>query len=218
MVKLEENVTKINNAETRVTVGDIRTLTGKKCGDWHSCHKRGGKLHNVTLTNIAVIPGLYANIFSVTQSPQKDFHVRSEGETLLLRKNSTGIRFDKKMANKAGEGFLPTTKFYKSANNADLLAPKKWNSEGKASIHPEGMATKKKDNTTTKQIATQKIHSNELHTNLVYPGEDSMHATAKHLHYSVKGMLDICEDCAMAKIRHKLLHKVAEEHDLNPEK
>ena len=47
----------------------------------------------------------------------------SEGETLILREKSTKIRLDEKMTNKAGKGFLLTTKFYKSENDAAFLAP-----------------------------------------------------------------------------------------------
>ena len=47
----------------------------------------------------------------------------SEGETLILKKNSTKIRFDKKIANSGSIGFLLTMKVYKSANNAAFLAP-----------------------------------------------------------------------------------------------
>ena len=43
-----------------------------------------------------------------------------------------------------------------------------------------------------------------------------MRATAKHLHYSVEGTLEMCEDYNMAKIKHKLLYKVEEEHGLQP--
>ena len=50
----------------------------------------------------------------------------SEGETLILREKSTKIRLDEKMTNKAGKGFLLTTKFYKSANDATLWAPDIW--------------------------------------------------------------------------------------------
>ena len=45
----------------------------------------------------------------------------TEGTTLILKKNSTKIRFDKEMANKSGKGFLPTTKFYRITKNAALL-------------------------------------------------------------------------------------------------
>ena len=70
---------------------------------------------------MAVISGLHAHIFSVTRALQKGFKVTSKDNTLILKKNPTDIRFDKKMANKAREGFLLTEMFYKSANNAALL-------------------------------------------------------------------------------------------------
>ena len=51
----------------------------------------------------------------------------SEGETLIHKKNSTEINFDKKMASNGGEVFLLTNKFYKNTNNAALLFPNKYN-------------------------------------------------------------------------------------------
>ena len=70
------------------------------------------------------------------------------------------------MSNKSGEGFLLTTKLYKSAYNAILLVPDKWKSEGKAYIQPEGKVITKHKNTTTKQIVMQKIYARNLHVKL----------------------------------------------------
>ena len=61
------------------------------------------------------------------------------------------------MAYQYCKGFLLTTKFYKIANDTSYLAPKKRKPKGKADIHTEGTAIKKKEKTTTKQIATQKF-------------------------------------------------------------
>ena len=67
----------------------------------------------------------------------------SEGEALILRKNSTKISFDDKMANKSIKGFLLTTKFYKSTNDAAPLPPKKRKTEGNAAVQTEGGEVKK---------------------------------------------------------------------------
>ena len=115
-----------------------------------------------------VIPGLDANLFSVTPVLQKVLQVTSEGESLILLK-PTVIGFDKKMANKAGEGFKLTTKFYNISNNSAILTPKKQKREGKAFIHTEAKAAKKQENTKTKQIAMLKIHVNDIHTWLSHP-------------------------------------------------
>ena len=40
------------------------------------------------------------------------------------------------MANKSGKGFVLTTSFYKSANNAVSLVPKKINPEVKSVVQP----------------------------------------------------------------------------------
>ena len=42
-----------------------------------------------------------------------------------------------------------------------------------------------------------------------------MYVNAKHLHYSIKGALDFFKYFGMAKIKHKLLHKVTKERGLN---
>ena len=80
MVNLEENMTNLKDSETRFTVGDSRTLTGKKCGDWHGYQRRDGKLHRVMLSNTYVIPGLYENNFRAMQALQNVFQVTSEGK------------------------------------------------------------------------------------------------------------------------------------------
>ena len=94
----------------------------------------------------------------------------SEVETLILKKNSTEILFDKKMVNKYRKWFLLTTEFYNISNDAALLVSKNWNPEGKSYVHLEGTVVKKQENTTTKKIATQKMHANELHAKLGHPG------------------------------------------------
>ena len=43
-----------------------------------------------------------------------------------------------------------------------------------------------------------------------------MRATMKYLQYSVKGAVEVFEDYATEKIKKKCIHKVAEEHELNP--
>ena len=74
---MKDNITKLKDAETRVTVGDSIPLIGKKCDDWHGYQKHDGKIHRVTLYSMAVITGLHGNLFSVTQALQKGFQVTS---------------------------------------------------------------------------------------------------------------------------------------------
>ena len=88
----------------------------------------------MTLSDTAVIPGLNTNPFSVTQSQQKGFQVTSEGEAPILNKKATKAHLDEKMANHVSKGFILTPNLYKCANNSALLAPNKWNPEGKAAI------------------------------------------------------------------------------------
>ena len=68
MVNLEDNMTNLKETETKVTIGDRKNLTRKKCGDWSGWQKDNRKLHHVTLTNTAAISALYANLFNVTRA------------------------------------------------------------------------------------------------------------------------------------------------------
>ena len=68
MVNSEENMTNLKDAETQVTVGYSRNITGIKCGDWNGYQRRDGTLHHMTLSNMIIIPGLHANIFSMTRA------------------------------------------------------------------------------------------------------------------------------------------------------
>ena len=124
----------------------------------------------------------------MTQALQNGFQLTSEGKTLILKKKPTKICFDKKMAKKSGIGYLLTTEFCKSANDASILDPKKRNPEGKAYIQPEGTAVKKQENK-TKKNTTRKVHANKPHAKLVHIGEDRMRATARHLNYSINETL-----------------------------
>ena len=136
IVKLEENMSNLKDAKTWATEGDSRTLTEKKLSNWYGYHRRGRKLHHVTLYNTAIISGLHANIFIVTLWLKQSFQVILEGETLILKKNPTTICFENKLVNNGSKLFLLTTKFYKSSNDTALLDPDKHNPEGKESVQP----------------------------------------------------------------------------------
>ena len=60
----------LKDAETRVTIGDSRTLNGTKRGDCHGYQKRDGKIHCKTLSDAAIITGLDENILSMAQTIQ----------------------------------------------------------------------------------------------------------------------------------------------------
>ena len=56
----------------------------------------------------------------------------------------------------------------------------------------EGTAVKKQEQTTTKQLVMRKIYVNKLHANIIHTGEYMMYMNLKHLHYSFKGVLEVC--------------------------
>ena len=71
------------------------------------------------------------------------FHVTSEVDTLILKKNSTNICFHGKMANHDGKGYILTTNLYKGTKYAALLVPNNRNLKGKATIRTEGTEVNK---------------------------------------------------------------------------
>ena len=109
----------------------------------------------------------------------------------MLKKNSTKIHFDKKMANNSGWGFLLYTKFYNIPNGAEILGPNKWKTLRKKDMCPEGKAANKQEKITTKQQAARKIHVKKLHTNIFHPVKYRMYATEEYLDYIVKGTLEV---------------------------
>ena len=70
MVNFEENMANLKDAKTRVTVGDIITLTGTDRDGWHGWQRRDVKLYHVRLTNMDIISGLHENTFTVTRALQ----------------------------------------------------------------------------------------------------------------------------------------------------
>ena len=120
------------------------------------------------------------------------------------------------MANNGGKGFLFATRLYKSPNDAAILDPKKWNPEGKVYVQLEGAATNKQEKTTIKQQETRKIHVNDLRTKLSHTGEDRMGATANHLQWIFKIMLEVYKYWATEKTKKKYIFKVKKEQDLKP--
>ena len=90
--------------------------------------------------------------------------------------------------------------------------------EGNADMDPEGQQSRNKNKKETKQKMRRKININKLHANIGHSGEDSIYATAKHLHCRLKGMIEVWKNRATKNIKQELLHKVAEEQGLNPGK
>ena len=75
------------------------------------------------------------------------------------------------------------------------MVPNKRNLEEKATIQTEGMEVNKQEQKTTKQLAMQKIHSNNIHMNIGHPKEDRMCATKNHLQYIVNAMIEVFDYC-----------------------
>ena len=201
-------MTKLKYVEAWVTVGDSRTLTGGKHGNWHGYQRRYEKLYHVTLSSTVSIPGLYTNIFSMVWALQNVFQVTSEGETQILNRNSTDFFLTKRWWTNPVKDF-----YWPPSSTRDKTVPLFWplsirSYKGKHIYRGKGWLSRNRIIQQPKQIATGNIHANKLYTKLGHPGEDRMRATTKHLHYIVKWTIEICEYCGIEKSRQKLVHKV----------
>ena len=106
MVNSEENMKKIKDVKIRVAVRDSRTLTGTKSDNWNGYHARERKINCVTLLNTDVIPGLIANLFSVSRALQNYFQVTSEGKTPTVKNILSIFALTRKWQITAAEEFF----------------------------------------------------------------------------------------------------------------
>ena len=116
MVTTELNMTNLRNSKTFVNIGDSGTPNVTKRGVWHVYQKRDGKIHHLMLSDMALIIGLHVNLFSVAQALQKDLQVTLEVESLIIKKFSRKVCFDKKITNNGIGGFNLTFMFYNNTN------------------------------------------------------------------------------------------------------
>ena len=77
---------------------------------------------------------------------------------------------------------------------------------------------KKKLKTTTKHIATNHVHLNEIRKRIGHLVKGRIRIMIKVLNYRIKWMLHAREDFPESHRNQKTLHKVVEEQDLTPGK
>ena len=75
-------------------------------GYWKGYHKIDGTFYPVTCNDTAYIPDLSVKIFSVTCAFTKGFNMTSEKEILVLQKNATTLKFEKRLDHGNGDGYL----------------------------------------------------------------------------------------------------------------
>ena len=204
-------MTNLKENETKVTVGDRKTFTEKKWGDWHGCKKRDRNIHHVKLTNTAAIPGLHANLFSGTQALQKYFQLTSEVETLIHKKNQPQFVLTRKWRAKPAKDFYGPPSSTRAQKMPLFWTPRRVSQKVSQPSNLKGRPPINKKIQQPNKTWHGKFIKISSTKNLGYTREDRMCTTTKHLHYRMKGELDVCEECATVKTRHNLLHKVAEE-------
>ena len=93
----EETIVKIGNGEglKSTTVGTLRAIV----------EQTDGTKIDVTLKNVAYVPELATNLFSITKAMENGFKVSSTGNILRLSKGTKMVKFDR--LQKTKNGFYP---------------------------------------------------------------------------------------------------------------
>ncbi len=95
-------------SSVRFGVGDnqpVETVGGRK----GQVIQKNGKSQKVTLENFKHVPGLWTNLFSLTNAMKHGWKLNGEGKTLSITKGSKTITFDRTF--KTGDGFLVGVEF-----------------------------------------------------------------------------------------------------------
>ena len=87
-------------------------MTGSLRGNWKGYHKIDGKLYPEMCTDTSYIPDFSVNIFSVPRALTKGFNMTSEKEILVLKKNTTILKFEESIDHGNGDGYILAVQLY----------------------------------------------------------------------------------------------------------
>ena len=180
MVNSLKNTTNLREVKTVVKTGINKTMTGLLRGDWKGLQKRDRKFYLVTSTDTAYIPYLSVNIFSMTRALTKGFNVMSEKENFELKKNATILKFEERLYNGNGNGYILAARVYTSPNGARKTHTEGNNPEGKTVTKVEGMASTTENTAIKRDTAGEiKVYEKEME-----PDKTTDYAMSERLPYA----------------------------------
>ena len=112
MVISLKNMANLREVKTVVKIGNKKTTTSSLWGDWKGYQKRYGKVYPVKCTDTAYIPGLMVNIYSMTRALTKGFNVMPEKVNIVLKKDTTNLKFEVLLDHGNGDGYLLDARLY----------------------------------------------------------------------------------------------------------
>jgi len=179
----DEGMYDVQEINDPVTVGNGKVLRATKVGKLkRTVHQVNGSTLDVILPDYKFVPGLHANLFSITKALSSGWEIGNKGVKLTLSKAGHTIEFDRVF--KTENGFLCGVELLPRSEQA----------------HPTVDTTA----TTVQQGKSVKHWNiNRLHKVLNHASEEVLRLTAKDYNWTIQGVFEKCSDCHMSNITQK---------------
>ena len=183
-----DGMSKLRPSNTTITIGDGKSISSTQMGTWQGYVLRSnGTHHKITLQDVAYVPSLSSNLFSITKALSGKATLSSNGERIEVKKNNWKLAFDLKVKTK--NGYVP---------GVQITPINKLDEAGN-------------------RITPTTIPYSKAHNLLGHMSEQSTRLTAKHLGLTItRGTSQTCVDCCISKARQKNLNKHTSESVLEP--
>ena len=84
-----DGMSKLRPSNTTVTIGDGKSITSQQIGTWQGYITRlNGSQQKITLNEVAYVPELSSNLFSITKALSNKATLSSNGERIEIKKNN----------------------------------------------------------------------------------------------------------------------------------
>ena len=183
--------------KVNITVGDGKTIFSSQKGKKHLQVKQPNNNNTrVVLQEVHYVPDLMCNLFSLTCAMSNGAEISSSGLQLTIKKGSVKIIFDQVI--KSQNGHLLAIKALPIQN--------KGLQEIKDTVLPTISNTV--ETSTIQQPRPNKVNINILHSWFGHANEAYTKATATSYGWQWTGTWEVCEFCALAKSKQKVLVKL----------
>lgn len=168
----------LRNTNHTVTIGNGRTVTAGKMGTWRGIIvQEDGSTMNITLKDVAYVPTLHVNLFSITQAMKNQAMISNRGKFIVIKKEKLVFTFDKIFETRLGFVGGVEIKPHQSENSVAFL--------------------------TTDTFMTYE----DAHDLLGHAGEAVTKLTAKFMGWTISKKKETCESCPIAKAKQKNMAK-----------
>jgi hypothetical protein len=187
-----EGMFNISDIDEKITVGNGNSMTATKVGSL-KCHiiQLDGSVLNITINKVKYVPKLCANLFSINKAMKNGFSLSNKGTSICWTKGSASITFDRVINTLSG-----TISGIKMIGNESPVAYV----------------------TQSNFSSVNAIDINKFHEMIGHCRTDYLKRDATIHNLKLKGELKVCEDCALAKARQKMLIKTGREELKHQEK